>query len=141
MQGKTNDNRTRILYAFFLSLVFVAIDAAVFAVLIEPLSRWLLLEPVWLRNAAHMVILSAVGTLLGCTAFFALRSQPKLIPMAYSFFPAYMLVCYAYCYFNVPAEAQGVVYRLITLYTLTPSLVGIGISWGIYACARQRRFS
>lgn len=42
-----------LLYAFALSLVFVVIDAAVFALTAEPLGSVLRFTPVWLCNVVH----------------------------------------------------------------------------------------
>ncbi len=131
------DRRPQIMYAFGLSLVFVIIDAAVFCVLAEPLGEWLPIRPVWLNNCIHPTLLALIGTLLGCCAFGAFRQNPKLVPMAYSFFPVYMLVCYAYACFNLEGDEREFACQLITLYTLAPTLIGMGGSWLLYGVTRR----
>lgn len=136
------DTRPKIMYAFGLSLVFVIIDAAVFCVLAEPLGEWLPIQPVWLNNCVHPTLLALIGTLLGCSAFGAFRKNPKLVPMAYSFFPAYMLVCYAYACLNLEGDERFFACQIITLYMLAPTLIGMGGSWLLYGlkrrCKKQR---
>lgn len=126
------DRRPQIMYAFGLSLVFVVIDAAVFCLLAQPLGEWLPIRPIWLNNCIHPALLALIGTLLGCSAFGAFRQNPKLIPMAYSFFPAYMLVCYAYACLNLEGEDRIFACQIITLYMLAPTLIGMGGSWLLY---------
>lgn len=133
-----DDKRPQIMYAFGLSLVFVVIDFAVFCLLVEPLGEWIPIQPVWLNNFIHPTLLALIGTLLGCTAFGAFRRSPKLVPMAYSLFPLYMLVCYAYAFLNLEGGDRVFACEMITLYMLAPTVVGMVVSWAIYTLKRRR---
>lgn len=131
--------RAQVLYAFGLSLVFVFIDWMVFTLLVEPLYRWLPIQPAWLCNAVHLFLLSLTGTLLGCLAFGAAGSRLRLVPLAYSFFPAYVLACVAMVWLQMEGEARALVLELIGLYALAPTAVGMAVSWSLYFCLRRRR--
>lgn len=130
--------RVQVLYAFGLSLVLVLIDWMVFTLLVEPLYRWLPIQPAWLCNAVHLLLLSLAGTLLGCLAFAAVGSRLRLVPLAYSFFPVYVLVCVAMAWFQLEGEARALALGLICLYTLAPTAVGMAVSWSLYFCLRRR---
>lgn len=134
---RSADQKAAILYAFGLSLLFVAIDAAVFALLAGPLEQWIPIRPIWLHNVVHTVLLGTVGTLIGCTAFLANKSRPKLVPLGYSFFPLYMTLCLAYAHFQLEGDTRLLALRLICLYTLAPTAMGLAISWSFYGCLRH----
>ncbi len=86
-----NDSRANLLYAFFLSILFVIIDYAVIILLTEPLARLLPIADVRLSNIVHMTIMSLIGTALGCIAFISFRERKFLVPWAYSFFPVSLI--------------------------------------------------
>lgn len=104
--NRQGQERAQILYAFGLSLVFVLIDWMVFTLLVEPLYRWLPIEPAWLCNAVHLTLLSLTGTLLGCLAFGAVGSRLRLVPWAYSFFPVYVLACALVAWLGLEGETR-----------------------------------
>lgn len=133
------ENQAQIVYIFGLSLLFVGIDMIAFTLLTKPLALYLLLEPIWLNNVFHLVIISLAGTCVGCFAFALISAHQDWIPKAYSFFPAYMLVGYAFGYFNTQGETQAFFFSLFTMYTLIPTLVGLGVSWGLYTALVCRK--
>ena len=122
-----------LLYAFALSLVFAVIDAAVFALAAEPLGRVLRFTPVWLCNAVHAAAIALVGTLLGCCSLLALNRRKRyLAPWGYSFFVVYVVLCYGLAAFGLPAESRPEALELVTYGLLPPTLIGTGLSWGLY---------
>lgn len=126
-------HRPDLLYAFALSLVFVVIDAAVFALTAEPLGSMLRFTPVWLCNAVHAAVIACIGTLLGCCSMLALgRRQRRLTPWGYSFFAIYLALCYGLAAFGLPAESRQAALELVTYGMLPPTLIGMGLSWGLY---------
>ena len=127
-----NDSRANLLYAFFLSILFVIIDCAVIILLTEPLARLLPITDACLSNIVHMTIMSLIGTALGCIAFTSFKERKFLVPRAYSFFPVYILVCCLFVVFNVEPGEQRFAFSLIALYTVIPTIVGMAMSWGIY---------
>ena len=127
-RGKKAD----LLYALCLSIIFAIIDYAALAFLVEPLSRILPIGKPILSNIVHMTIISVIGTLLGCLAFGAFKDRKYLVPYAYSFFPAWVVVCYLYVLFNIEPDQRSFAAGFISLYTLIPTAVGLLISWGIY---------
>ena len=131
MAGRS-DRRADLLYAFCLSIIFAIIDYAALALLVEPLSRILPIGNALLSNIIHMTIISVVGTLFGCLAFGAFKDRKHLVPHAYSFFPAWVIVCYLYVLFNIEPDQRSFAAGFISLYTLIPTITGLLISWGIY---------
>ena len=127
-----NDSRANLLYAFFLSILFVIIDYAVLILLTEPLARLLPITDVRLSNIVHMTIMSLIGTALGCIAFISFRERKFLVPWAYSFFPVFILICCLFVVFNIDPEERRFAFSLIALYTVIPTIVGMAVSWGIY---------
>ena len=127
-----NDSRANLLYAFFLSILFVIIDYEVIVLLTEPLARLLPIADVRLSNIVHMTIMSLIGTALGCIAFISFRERKFLVPWAYSFFPVFILVCCLFVVFNVDPAERKFAFSLIALYTVIPTIVGMAMSWGIY---------
>ncbi len=98
-------------------------------------NRWLIFLPisnVLLSNFVHMLIISVIGTLLGCTAFLAFRERKILVPRAYSFFPVFILVCCLFVVFNIEPSGQRFALSLIALYTVIQTITGMAVSWGIY---------
>ena len=126
------DEKANLLYAFCLSIVFLIIDYAALTLLTEPLYRYLSLGNVLLSNIFHMLIISLVGTGFGCLSFLAFREKRKLVPMAYCFFPVYMIICYLFVIISVEPEMKSLGFRLVTLYTLLPTITGIVLSRWIY---------
>lgn len=137
--NRQGQERTQILYAFGLSLVFVLIDWMVFTLLVEPLYQWLPIEPAWLCNAVHLTLLSLTGTLLGCLAFGAVGSRLSLVPWAYSFFPVYVLACALVAWLGLEGETRTFALRLVCLYTLAPAIIGMAVSWPLYFWLRRRK--
>ena len=128
----SSGKKADILYALCLSIIFAIIDYAALALLVEPLSRILPIENTVFSNIVHMSVISVVGTLLGCLAFGAFKERKYLVPHAYSFFPAWVAICYLYVLFNVEPDQRSFAAGFISLYTLIPTLTGLLISWGIY---------
>ncbi|HIS42348.1 MAG TPA: hypothetical protein IAC11_05680 [Candidatus Limiplasma pullicola] len=135
----SRQERPQVLYAFGLSLVFVLIDWMVFTLLVEPLYRWLPIEPAWLCNAVHLLLLSLVGTLLGCLAFGAVGSRLRLVPWGYSFFPVYVVICILFVWLELEGEIRMLALQLVCLYTLSPTIVGMAVSWAVYFWLRRRK--
>lgn len=127
------------MYALGLSLVFVIIDAAAFALLVEPLHFFWPIQPAWLNNMVHGVLISLVGTFLGCLSFGAVRSKARLVPMGYSFFPAYVFICLAYGFFNLEGTDLAFFANLICTYTLPPTITGMLVSWTLYHVLKRRK--
>ena len=131
MSGRS-DKKADLLYAFCLSIIFAIIDYAALALLVEPLSRLLPIGNTVLSNIIHMTVISVIGTLAGCLAFGAFKDRKYLVPYAYSFFPAWVIICYLYVFFNVEPDQRSFAAGFISLYTLIPTITGLLISWGIY---------
>ncbi len=131
-----------LLYAFALSLVFAVIDGAVFALTAEPLGSVLRFTPVWLCNIVHAAAIACVGTLLGCCSMLALgRGKRHLTPWGYSFFAVYLALCYGLAAFGLPAESRQAALELVAYGLLPPTLIGMGLSWGLYALWKRRQMS
>ena len=129
---KASESSADLVYALFLSFIFVIIDYVVITLLTEPLHRFLPIENAVLNNIVHMLIMSVIGTGLGCLAFLAFREKKKLVPLAYSFFPVYVLICLLFVIFNVETGKRSLAFRLISTYTIIPTIVGMTLSWTIY---------
>ena len=127
-----NDSRANLLYAFCLSIVFAIIDYAVLVLLTEPLAHLLPIADPHLSNAVHMLIISLIGTFLGCLAFGAIKVRRFLVPWAYSFFPVYILICCLFVHFNIDQEEKLFFLSLIALYTIIPTVTGMAVSWYLY---------
>lgn len=135
---KASESSADLVYALFLSFIFVIIDYAVITLLTEPLHRLIPIGNAVLNNIVHMLIMSIIGTGLGCLAFPAFRDKKKLVPMAYSFFPVYVLFCFLFVAFNVEAGQKSLMLRLISTYTIIPTIVGMVLSWAIYRRLRRK---
>ena len=124
-------SNTDLFYAFCLGLVFIVIDLSVIILSVELLTRWVMITNPLISDLIHMILASCIGTSIGCLAFF-LVAKKRLVPMGYSFFPVFAGICYLFVWLNVNPDLKAVAYRLVSLYTLIPTLVGMTVSWGFY---------
>lgn len=124
-------SNTDLFYAFCLGLIFVVIDLTVIILLTELLIRWAMIANPLISDLVHMILAACIGTGVGCLTFF-LIDKKRLIPMGYSFFPVFAGICYLFVWLNVNPDLKAVAYRLVSLYTLIPTAVGMAVSWGFY---------
>ena len=129
---RASESSADLIYAFFLSILFVIIDYAVITLLTEPLYRLIPIRSAILNNIVHMLIMSLIGTGLGCLAFPAFREKKQLVPMAYSFFPVYIIICILFAAVNLETGQKPIAYRLIFTYTVIPTIIGMALSRMIY---------
>ena len=134
-----NDSKANLLYAFCLSIVFAIIDYAALVLLTEPLAHLLPISDGRISNFVHILIISLIGTGLGCLAFGAFRERKFLVPWAYSFFPAFIVICFLFVQINVEPGEKSFILGLIALYTVIPTIVGTVMSWGIYLKKYKRK--
>ena len=90
----TEDGRPKsasMLYSFCLSLVFLAVYAILYGVLIDWLETQFSAQSVGLRNLFESVLPGLAGTLVCCPLFFAFKDR-RLVPAAYLWLIVYAVV-------------------------------------------------
>ena len=139
MQPRTNRSLDA-LYAFLFSLSYILIYCIAFVLLVEPLHDYLPLQPLWLENVIHLLLISVAGTLICCAAFFVTNNNPALVPKGFSFLLTYLLLTYASVFLIAKeTEQRDLLCRVITLYAAAPTIVGNIVSWLIYSCLKQKK--
>ncbi len=127
-----------LLYALALSLLFVVMDGAVFALAAEPVGRMLMVSPP-LGDLLHALIVFGMGTLLGCLGFCAVGQKKHLIPWGFSFFALYLLICGGLVSWGLPAEDQPAAWELLMYCGAVPTVEGMAVSWGIYGLWKRKQ--
>ncbi len=125
-------------YAFMLSLLFTIMDAAVFMLSAEPLGGLLTVAPP-LGNLLHALLVFTLGTLLGCLSFWIVGKNKRLVPLGYSFFALYLLIGFVLIRLGIPAENQAIAWEMLAYCGAVPTVVGIGISWGLYSLYKKEQ--
>lgn len=139
MQPRTNRSLDA-LYAFLFSLFYILIYCVAFILLVEPLHDYFPIQPLWLENGIHLLLISLTGTLICCTVFFAANNNPILVPKGFSFLLAYLLLTYASVFLVAKeAEQHNLLIRIITLYAAAPTIVGNVVSWPVYSYLKRKK--
>ena len=114
-----------LLYAFCLGIVFAVLDLTIIVFTTEAVTDLIAMANPLITEIVLIMILSCIGTGIGCLISFILVPNKRLVPMGYSFFPVFVGICYLFVWLNVDADFKAVAYRLVSLYTLIPMAVGM----------------
>lgn len=117
------------LLGFTMMLIFIVVYGVLFAVLAEPLYRWIAFESTVATVAVQSLIVAVVGTAVCCLAYLL----PDKRIASFAFWG--MLVMTALFYVLVlmlDAEQRPIMVQLLSIYCLAPAIVGNLIGQPIY---------
>ena len=120
--------------AFFAAVGYLCVYAVLYALLAEPLYRYVAAPSPMVTNALHTLIVAAIGTALCCLLFLL----PDKRVAAYGF--AGLAVALAMFYIAALLLEEGrqdLMLHLISLYGLAPVLVGNAVAWPVYFRLRK----
>ncbi len=80
-----------LLYSFLLAILYIAVYAAAYLILLGPLETALSAAPVWVRNVVQYLVPALIGSALCLAPYFFLGTQKRLVPCAYLWLLALLL--------------------------------------------------
>lgn len=124
------------LTCFFVAFLFIAVFAALYMLLTEPLYQYVSWGSDAADGALHCIIIGVLGTVICCSLFF-LRDK-RIVPYSFAGLLGFMLLC---CLLTLHLEAsqRSVMLYVIMLYALAPVAIGNVVSWTIYWSLKRRR--
>lgn len=126
------------LYSFLLALLYAAIDAAAYLLLLDPLEHAFSGASVTVRNAAEYLV-PAIAAAIPCVAlFFAFRKKRQLVPCAYLWMTAMLLAMMLFMLLLVDWSDGWTDYRLFLRLLALPAALSI-LSGGVPAFLLYRR--
>ncbi len=129
---------TLVVYSFTLSVLFLAVYAYAYLLLIEPLHDTFSTHmPVWLSNFFGSIIPALIGTALCCSCHFLFKEK-RLIPAAYVWLTIYALIVIGFFVFTTTGEELALVFSFLMLVIPAPLLSGMGISTYLYRRYRKK---
>lgn len=134
-QGKIKS--TFLINSLFASFLLLAIFAAVYWLLLEPVTGWFqqsIRMPVW----GPPILLSLVSTLL-CQLYLLTPISKLLVPSAFVFLAIYAVILLAAILTQMDAGGRDLAIHLWALYTIPPVLIGNVISWALWAVFRHKK--
>lgn len=121
---------------FFVSILFCGVYALGYALLTEPLYRYLYIGNDALSSGLHCTLIALVGTAICCTLF--MLKDKRIVP--YSFVGLAIIVLMAcIATFQLEQELQKAAMYVISIYLFSPVLIGNLVSWTIYCRLRKLR--
>lgn len=124
------------LTCFFVSLLFIAVFAALYLLLTQPLYQHLSLGNGAANDALHCIIIGALGTAI-CCSLFLLRDK-RIVPYSFAGLLGFMLLC-CLLTLHLGAAERSIMLYVIILYALSPVAIGNLVSWSIYLRLKRRR--
>ena len=117
------------LAAFGAALLYFCVFGFLYAVLAEPLYGHVRLGSPAATTAAHSVIIALVGTAACCLLF--LLEDKRVAPLGFAGLTGVLGMFYAAA-LMLEGEARSLMIQLITMYGLSPVLIGNAVAWPIY---------
>lgn len=117
------------LAAFGAALLYFCVFGFLYAVLAEPLYGHVRLGSPAATTAAHSVIIALVGTAACCLLF--LLEDKRVAPLGFAGLTVVLGTFYAAA-LMLEGEARSLMLQLITMYGLSPVLIGNAVAWPIY---------
>lgn len=117
------------LAAFGAALLYFCVFGFLYAVLAEPLYGHVRLGSPAATTAAHSVIIALVGTAACCLLF--LLEDKRVAPLGFAGLTVVLGMFYAAA-LMLEGEARSLMIQLITMYGLSPVLIGNAVAWPIY---------
>ncbi len=126
-----------LMWSFLLSLVFLAVYAAAYALLTEPLHRLLTFpgKPL-LSSVIHIIIISSVGSAVCCLAFFLPNRRIPLLAFGWVAFFFVLLFALSLIFFE--GEKRANLFTFLLGFALGPALIGNGFAWGIRLLIKRK---
>lgn len=118
------------LVAFGAALLDACIFGALSFLLAEPLYRLVAFDSETVTAIAHAAVVAILGTPL-CCLLFLLRDK-RVVPYGFTVFAVILGLFYAAALSLQDAVSRDGMLRLISLFGLTPVLLGNAVSWPIY---------
>ena len=134
-QGKIKS--TLLINSLFASFLLIAIFAAIYWLLLEPVTGWfeqIILMPVW----GPPILLSLISTLL-CQLCILTPISKLLVPSAFAFLAVYAVMLLAAILAQIESGGRDLAIHLWAIYTIPPVLIGNGISWTFWAVSRHKQ--
>lgn len=122
------------LAAFGAALLYFCVFAALYALLAEPLYRYVRLNSPAVTTAAHSAVISLAGTAVCCLLF--LLEDKRVAPLGFAGLAVILGMFYAAA-LMLEGEARGPMLQLITMYGLCPVVVGNAVAWPLYFRLRR----
>lgn len=123
------------MFCFLLSIVYLFIYAAAYALLVGPLYRHLTLDSVLATNILHSVLIAAAGTAVTMAAFLL---PDKRIAAGAHLSLAVILVIFYLSVLLLDEAQRAPMAQLITIYGLAPVLIGNAAAWTFYGILRKK---
>lgn len=125
---------TLLLYSFCLCWLFIAIYAAAFVLLVDPLYALTTGAPTVVGNLVGSLVPAVIGTAVCSLSWFLSRTEKRLMPAAYIWLALLMLACLItlLILLNGEREAQGLVLQFFGMFVLAPVVLGGGLSMFLY---------
>ena len=117
------------LAAFGAALLYFCVFGFLYAVLAEPLYGHVRLGSPAATTAANSVIIALVGTAACCLLF--LLEDKRVAPLGFAGLTVVLGMFYAAA-LMLEGEARSLMIQLITMYGLSPVLIGNAVAWPIY---------
>lgn len=117
------------LAAFGAALLYFFVFGALYALLAEPLYRYVRLGGPTAITAAHSAVITLVGTAACCLLF--LLEDKRIAPLGFAGLAVILGMFYAAAWM-LEGEARSLMLRLVTMYGLTPVLAGNAVAWSLY---------
>lgn len=117
------------LAAFGAALLYFFVFGALYALLAEPLYHYVRLGGPAATTAAHSVAIALVGTAACCLLF--LLEDKRIAPLGFAGLAIILGMFYAAA-LMLEGEERSLMLRLITMYGLSPVLVGNAVAWPLY---------
>lgn len=117
------------LICFFVILLYCAIYGILYALLVEPLYKYMPLDGGSMSVAVHSIIIAVIGTAVCCLLFFL--KDKRIVPYSFAFLLAVVIV-FCLVTFSLDSQRRDMMLNLIMMYTLAPVMIGNIVSWLIY---------
>lgn len=117
------------LAAFGAALAYLCVFGVLCAVLAKPLYDHVRLGSPVATLTAHSLVIALAGTAVCCLAF--LLKDKRVAPFGFAGLAVILCMFYAAA-LMLEAEERSLMLRLITMYGLSPVLVGNAVAWPLY---------
>ena len=122
------------LEAFGAALLYLCVFGLLYALLAEPLYKYVRLGGPAATAAAHSIVIAAVGTAACCLLF--LLQDKRVAPCGFAGLAVVLCMFYA-ASLMLEGEERGLMLQLTTMYGLAPVLIGNAAAWPIYLKIRR----
>ena len=129
-----------LLNSFCMSFVFIAVYAAAYILLVDPLYTLTKALPVFVGNLVGAVVPAVIGSVICCLTFYLFKER-RTVPCTYIWLLLYALVCLVTMVILLWGEnhAIALLLQFFALFTAGPILIGGAASAVLYSRWRKSR--